>query len=258
MSHYRKRHLAPVMSGIGPSSRSTRITASSATRSARCAPNATSSGHSYPSRAPTTSPKNTAASPTGMEAREVKRPIDWRAVQFVLQGECMDLSPTEKRMVMRRLAPRMLTFEQNRDEFWSPSTAAATANQVAQRMRTTGRSVCRIMSELPQPPNRCVRAAANRCGCIRTIVEPHPNGLVEEWNCPGSSSGSVARVGGDPAGFVCVGLNRAEPARGGVHRDAAGIHVFRSVADELEQDGYRRGDGRGRHRRYRVGNSGLD
>ena len=37
----------------------------------------------------------------------MKRPIDWRAVQFVPQGECMDPEPTEKRMVMRRLAPRI-------------------------------------------------------------------------------------------------------------------------------------------------------
>ena len=69
-------------------------------------------------------PPNGAAEAWKRMRAQVKRPIDWRAVQFVLQGECMDLTPAEKRMVMRRLEPKMLTFEQNRDEFWSPSTAA--------------------------------------------------------------------------------------------------------------------------------------
>ena len=121
------------------------------------------------------------------EGREVKRPIDWRAVQFVLQGECMDLTPAEKRMVMRRLEPKMLTFEQNRDEFWSPSTAAKlTANQVAQRMRTTGRSICRIMSELPPATEQvCPRCGEQMWVYPNRIVEPHPNGLVEECELSG-------------------------------------------------------------------------
>ena len=73
------------------------------------------------------------------------------------------------------------------------------------------------------------------------IVEPHPNGLVEECELSGSSF--RFRCGGwRRSGRICLlGLNRAEPARGGVHRDAAGFMYSVLSLTNWEQDGYRRG-----------------
>lgn len=115
----------------------------------------------------------------------MKRAIDWLAVDMVCQGVKMDLTADEKRMVIRRLSAKMLTYRENRDDYWSPKTAAKiTAGQVAERMHATERTVWRYHGQLPPAEQRdcpvCrepmwVRLCDN-------VVEPHPDRIFEQ--CP--------------------------------------------------------------------------
>ena len=107
--------------------------------------------------------------------------IDWLAVDWVCQGSSLSLKPDEKRMVIRRLAPRML---RNDDHFWSQASAAKLSAQVvAERLQMDPRSVQRIQSELPP-------ATQGRCPICREpawvlhtgVIEPHPNQFYEECN----------------------------------------------------------------------------
>ena len=116
----------------------------------------------------------------------VERAIDWLAVDMVCQeGVSLALSAAEKRAVIRRLAPRMLTRREMEENYWSPSTASKlTAGQIAQRLQATQRSVWRLLAELPPAEQRncpvCrepmwVRLSDN-------AVEPHADRIFEQ--CP--------------------------------------------------------------------------
>lgn len=97
--------------------------------------------------------------------------IDWLAVDMVCEGTSLALTPDEKRMVIRRLAPRMLKLD---DWHWAKATASKlTSIQVAERLRITDRSVERIKAELP------LADAAVCPVCRETMWVLVENGTVE-------------------------------------------------------------------------------
>lgn len=109
------------------------------------------------------------------------RDIDWRAVDMVCEGTRLALTTDEKRMVIRRLAPKMLSTG---DWYWAKSTAAKlTAGQVAERLQTSERSVQRTLSELPDADKRVCPVCMEDMWVLDSgVVEPHADRLSEQ--CP--------------------------------------------------------------------------
>ena len=115
--------------------------------------------------------------------------IDWRAVQFVIDGDRLRLRADEKRMVIRRVAHRMLDHHDRIQKYghWSPANAAKiTADQMAERMVTTARSVQRFQEEL-RPADKRVCPVCREPMWVYDdgIVEPHPTPLMEECDLSG-------------------------------------------------------------------------
>jgi hypothetical protein len=119
----------------------------------------------------------------------VKRAIDWRAVEFVLSGAKLKLTGAEKRMVIRRVAHRMLDNTNRRDHYHSPATAALiTTDQMAELMMTTGRSVQRIKDELrPADKRTCPVCGEPMWVYSNGFVEAHPDRLSEECELSGTA-----------------------------------------------------------------------
>ena len=105
--------------------------------------------------------------------------IDWLAVEWVCQGTSLALKTDEKRMVIRRLSPRML---RNDDHFWSQASAAKLSAQVvAERLRMDPRSVQRIQSELPPATRgRCPKCHEQVWVLNNGAIEPHANQYYDE------------------------------------------------------------------------------
>lgn len=113
--------------------------------------------------------------------------IDWLAVNFVVRGERLKLTPDEKHMAIRRLDERILTQNDCRNEFWSAATAAKlSAAQVAERMFISERSVCRLLAELPPADKRVCPVCREPMWVWRDgTVEAHPNRITEQCELSG-------------------------------------------------------------------------
>ena len=110
------------------------------------------------------------------------RHIDWLAVDMVCQGTSLALTPDEKRMVIRRLAPRML---KSNDWHWAQATAnKLTSGQVAQRLQISDRSVERIKDQLPLANSAICPVCRETMWVIAkdSIVEEHSDSRYQQ--CP--------------------------------------------------------------------------
>ena len=130
----------------------------------------------------------------------MKRAIDWRAVDFVVSGERLDLTADEKKMVIRRLEHRMLDnahrIGRDRLDYWSPTARhVITAASVAERMMTSERTAQRIRDELRVADKRkCPVCGEPMWVYDDDTVEAHPNRLMDE--CELSGMKLPARVRG--------------------------------------------------------------
>ena len=106
------------------------------------------------------------------------RRIDWRAVQFVCEGEKLRLSVEEKRMVIRRMEHRLLC---NGDSIWTCTASKITADELAERMHTSARSVQRIRELLPHAHKRtCPDCGEPMWVYDDGTVEAHPRRTLEQ------------------------------------------------------------------------------
>lgn len=121
------------------------------------------------------------------------RDIDWLAVYTVCTGTPVKLSGIEKKMVMRRLEEKMLRTGES-----SFHTNKLTAAEVANRLNTTERSICRYLAELREAEKRCCPVCRQDMWVYSDgSIEPHPDSLLNE--CPMSGStpyGSRKRLHG--------------------------------------------------------------
>ena len=119
----------------------------------------------------------------------MRRQIDWRAVEFVVDGARLELSPDEKRMVIRRLSHRMLDNDTRvtKYAYWMQSNAAKlSAASVAERMGTSERTAQRIKDELrPAEKRVCPVCREPMWVYDDGTVEAHPNRLMEECELSG-------------------------------------------------------------------------
>lgn len=112
----------------------------------------------------------------------MKVELDWLAIDMVCQGTRLALKPREKLMVVRRMKPRMLSLN---DPYWSQATAAKiTAEQLAERLNTTARSVQRMLAELPPATKSCCPVCHQTMWIIDATqtVEAHADALFHQ--CP--------------------------------------------------------------------------
>jgi hypothetical protein len=127
--------------------------------------------------------------------RRASTEIDWLAVEMVCNdGHSLKLRHVEAMAVIRRLDERMLAVS---DPVWDIPPGKLTSQQVAQRLRTTDRSVMRWRKDLP-PATKATCAA---CGQTMWVlhdghIEPHPNHLFKTCNGGQSNRESAyARTG---------------------------------------------------------------
>ena len=110
------------------------------------------------------------------------RYIDWLAVDMVCQGTSLALTSDEKKMVIRRLAPRMLTAT---DWHWAQATAnKLTTGQVAERLQLSERSLERIKDQLPLANSATCPVCRERMWVMVKdgIVEAHSDSRYQQ--CP--------------------------------------------------------------------------
>lgn len=107
--------------------------------------------------------------------------IDWYAVNTVCNERIpmRHLRPAEKRMVVRRLAEKMTTRTVT-------SEGRLTADDVAQLLGTTTRSVERFKTQLRHADKRICPVCREPMWVVNGEVEPHPDRLMRE--CPMSYS----------------------------------------------------------------------
>jgi uncharacterized protein YlxP (DUF503 family) len=104
------------------------------------------------------------------EKKKERRRIDWRAVQWVIEGARMELSLEEKRAVIRRIGDRLMN---SGDSPWETAVGKVNVDDLAHRMNTTPRSVARMKASLPKAHKR-------RCPVCRQFMWVHDaDGTVE-------------------------------------------------------------------------------
>jgi len=104
--------------------------------------------------------------------------IDWLAVEWVCHGASLALKADEKRMVIRRLSPRMLA---NNESWMEQSPHKLSAQTVAERLRTTDRTVQRIRDGLPPATRgRCPDCGEPVWVLTNGFIEPHSNNFYED------------------------------------------------------------------------------
>ena len=112
--------------------------------------------------------------------------IDWQVVDWVATGTRMigGLTPDEKRMIIRRLDEKMLDES---DEFRAYGVEGKlSALTVADRLRTTTRSVHRLRSELPPATKRVCPVCHEPMWVLNTgVVEPHADRIYEKCEMSG-------------------------------------------------------------------------
>lgn len=117
----------------------------------------------------------------------MKREIDWLAVDMVVGGARMKLTADEKRMVIRRLADRLLNNDEYKHDYWSPATITKiTAGKLAERMFLTERSVQRIKDDLrPAQKQVCPVCREPMWVYDDGTVEAHPDRLADDCEMTG-------------------------------------------------------------------------
>ena len=113
--------------------------------------------------------------------RRASPEIDWLAVEMVCNdGHCLKLRHSEAMAVIRRLDERMLAVS---DPVWDIPPGKLTSQQVAQRLRTTDRSVMRWRKDLP-PATKATCAVCDQTMWVLDdgYIEPHPNRLLRTCN----------------------------------------------------------------------------
>jgi hypothetical protein len=113
--------------------------------------------------------------------RRASPEIDWLAVEMVCNdGHCLKLLHSEAMAVIRRLDERMLAVS---DPVWDIPPGKLTSQQVAQRLRTTDRSVMRWRKDLP-PATKATCAVCDQTMWVLDdgYIEPHPNRLLRTCN----------------------------------------------------------------------------
>ena len=104
--------------------------------------------------------------------------IDWLAVEWVCHGASLALKADEKKAAIRRLSPRMLG---NNESWLLQSATKLSAQTVADRLRTTDRTVQRIRDELPPATRgRCPECREPVWVLNDGVIEPHANNFYEE------------------------------------------------------------------------------
>ena len=114
------------------------------------------------------------------------RDIDWLAVDMVVSGTALKLHSAEKRMVMRRLADKML---KNTDSPYC--TWKLGCDEVARRLQTTDRTIIRYLQEMPAGDKKPCPVCREPMWVVSGVVEAHPDRLFVE--CP--MSGTQVRRG---------------------------------------------------------------
>lgn len=103
--------------------------------------------------------------------------IDWLRVDMVCNGTRLSLTPDEKRMVLRRLAPKMMKPGDSRHY-----AGKLTTIDVAHRLDTTDRSVMRLMQDMPAADKHTCPVCREPMWVVSGVVEAHPDSLLQE--CP--------------------------------------------------------------------------
>lgn len=106
--------------------------------------------------------------------------VDWFAVDCVLNGTTLPLTPDERRMVVRRMEHRLLVMGHH------DVPGMLTAAELGERMGCTARTVDRISATLP-PADKMV---CDVCRCdmwvLRNdVIEPHSDFIFKD--CPTSN-----------------------------------------------------------------------
>ena len=117
-------------------------------------------------------------------------PIDWRAVQWVCQGEKLKLSVGEKQMVVRRMSERLLG---SRESVWATAVGKVTLDDLAERMHTTSRSVMRMRDSLkPATRRRCLICRQDMWVLDDGTVEAHPTSMFDQCCLSGGKWEAIA------------------------------------------------------------------
>lgn len=110
-----------------------------------------------------------------------RRHIDWQAVTFTVSGTRMpNLTPDERRMVVRRLKHRLETVS---GCTLPPLPGRLSTAMVAQRLGVTDRSVERVLADLGEAPKRDCPVCGTQMWLLPdSLVEAHPDSLLNQ--CP--------------------------------------------------------------------------
>ena len=101
------------------------------------------------------------------------------------------LTPTEKRMVLRRLSERMLHLDDW--HYATTTTVKLTTSTVAEWLSTTPRSVQRTLSELPKADKDVCPVCKETMWVVNDIVEAHPDRLMDTCVMTGRVFGTRKR-----------------------------------------------------------------
>lgn len=103
--------------------------------------------------------------------------IDWLAVDMVCGGATMHhLTRTERKMAVRRLADRMLSYG------CSTYSVGLTSEDVGHRFGVSSREVERLKAELPDADKQTCPVCREPMWVVAGVVEAHPDRLFID--CP--------------------------------------------------------------------------
>ena len=126
--------------------------------------------------------------------------IDWLAVHMVVTGTPLKLTPTERKMAMRRLSERLLTLA---DSYMCPGNKL-TADEVARRLQVTPRSVVRYNTELPRAEKRVCPVCREPMWVVDGVVEVDADSVPRGPGRPDVYLGQWARRGAMDRGMYVV------------------------------------------------------
>jgi hypothetical protein len=116
----------------------------------------------------------------------MSKDIDWLAVDMVCSGASMHhLTRAERKMVVRRLADRMLRHG------CSPYAVGLSTDDLANRLGVSGREVERLKAELPDAQRQTCPVCHEPMWVAAGVAEAHPDRLFSQ--CP--MSGRQLRSG---------------------------------------------------------------
>ena len=111
------------------------------------------------------------------EEKALRGAIDWAAVEWVVQGDCLRLTPAEMRMVVRRLDEKLINLGESMQDI---PPGRLTSKDLAQRMRTTSTNVIAIRARLdPAEKSKCPVCRDVMWVLGTGVVEEHPDGFLQ-------------------------------------------------------------------------------